>query len=184
MATYTTSAAEKAGKKGIVETSNLKATTVGNLYDVLVRDASDEPIAVQNGAPVSVGEYTGEGLQERYATIAKAGDKIALVATPAIVKDATTTAGQAEDKFEIAAGVLARAYEIVEDDKFAVGDYQITEGTAAVGAYVVVDGNGAYKVVSTDPSATNGFVGKVHSIAEGLTSTLVRIRVLQNKTIA
>ena len=48
---------------------------------------------------------------------------------------------------------------------------------------VTVDGNGGWTETDTDPTTTNGFVGKVHSIAANQFYPMVRIEVLQNKQI-
>lgn len=184
MAIYTNLKEVDSTKHGMFESSRLKATVVGHLYDAIVRDGSDKEIAVDNGVAIKVGEYTKDGLQTRYATVAAAGDKIAVTGSPAIVKDAFTKQQAAEYNFYHTAGTVAKAYEVVEEDIFAVAEYQFTEGTVAVGKYVAVDGNGGWKIVESDPSATNGFVGKVHSIASNDYYPMVRIEVIQNKDIA
>lgn len=184
MAKYVNDAAAAAGKHGIAESSNLKSTIVGNMYDALVKDENGVEIAVDNGAPILVDGYTGNGLQERNATIAGVGDKIAFVCAPAINKTAVTKAQNNPENFFIPAGKIAKAYEVVEDDIVGIADYQFSAGTPAVNAYVVVDGDGAYEVKETLPSkSTYGFIGKIHSIALGSFSTVVRIRCIQNEQI-
>lgn len=183
MAIFTNLNMVESDKHGMFESSRLKATVVGHLYDAIVRDGADEAIGVDNGVAICVKEYTGDGLQTRYATIAAAGDKIAVVGSPAIVKDAFTKTQEAEYNFTHKAGAVAKAYEIVEEDIFAVAEYQFTSGTPTVGAYVTVDGNGAWVATDADPTATNGFVGKVHSIAANEFYKMVRIEVIQNKQI-
>ena len=183
MAIYTNLQLVEADKHGMFESSRLKASVVGHLYDAIVRDGADAEIGVDNGVAIKVGAYTGEGLQTRYATIAAAGDKIAVTGSPAIVKDAFTKTQEAEYNFTHAAGKVAKAYEIVEEDIFAVASYQFVSApeTVVVGAYVTVDGNGAWVATDADPTATNGFVGKVHSIAANEFYKMVRIEVIQNK---
>lgn len=187
MAIYTNLEAVKLGQHGMFESSRLKSSIVGNIYDVVVRDENDKAISVDNGVAVKLGNHVEGELQERYATIAKAGDKVVIIGNPAIVKDAFTKAQSEAYNYSVPAGVAAKAYEVLDDDDdmFAVASYQITKttGDVAVGDFVVVDGNGAYKVVTADPSATNGFVAKVHSLAVGTYYTMVRLEVLQNKTI-
>lgn len=168
---------------GMWESSRVKASIVGHLYDAIVRDNAGTEIEVDNGVAIKVGAYTGDGLQTRFATVAEAGDKIAVVGSPAIVKDAFTKTQEAEYNFTHKPGTVAKAYEIVEEDIFAVAEYQFTSGNVEVGAFVTVDGNGAYAATDTDPSATNGFVGKVHSIAANEFYKMVRIEVIQNKQI-
>ena len=182
MAIYTNLNEVEANVHGMFESSRLKATVVGHLYDAIVREDETE-IAVDNGVCIKMGEYTGEGLQTRYATVAEAGDKVAVTGSPAIVKDAFTKAQEGEYNFYHTAGTVAKAYELVEEDIFAVAKYQFTSGDVKVGAYVVVDGNGAYKATNSDPTTTNGFVGKVHSIASNEFYPMVRIEVIQNKQI-
>ena len=70
MAIYTNLKAIEKKLHGMFESSNLLSTDVGNLYDVIVRDGSNNEIAVDNGVAISVKDYTGNGLEERYATIA------------------------------------------------------------------------------------------------------------------
>lgn len=186
MAIYTNLDVVDSTVHGIAESSNLKATVVGNIYDVLVRDSEDEPIEFDNGVAVKVGEYTGNGLQERYATIAGAEDKIALVATPPLVKDAFTKAQGDETRFFHKAGKLGKAYEVVEDDIFGIGDFQITSGgdKIAKGNYVVVDGDGGWEVTDTEPDAAEvGFIGKIHSVHTGTFYNIVRVLTVQNKQI-
>lgn len=183
MAIYTNLQLVEADKHGMFESSRLKATVVGHLYDAIVRDEDGKEIEVDNGVAIKMGANTGDGLQTRFATVAAAGDKIAVVGSPAIVKDAFTNTQEAEYNFTHKPGKVAKAYEIVEEDIFAVAEYQFTSGNVEVGAFVTVDGNGAYAATDTDPSATNGFVGKVHSIAANEFYKMVRIEVIQNKQI-
>ena len=187
MAIYTNYNEVPANVHGMFESSRLKATDVGALYDAIVRDDDDKEIAVDNGVAIKMGEYTGDGLQTRYATIAKAGDKIAVTGNPAIVKDAFTKAQEAEYNYFIPAGKPVKAYEVLGEDYeiFAVAQYQFTSAadTVKVGAYVTVDGNGGWTATDTNPTTTNGFVGKVHSIAANQFYPMVRIEVLQNKQI-
>ena len=77
---YTNLKAVENGLHGMFESSLLLATDVGNLYDLVVRDESENEISVDNGVAVHVGAYTGNGLQERYATIAKRVKRLLLLA--------------------------------------------------------------------------------------------------------
>ena len=88
---YTNLKAKERKLHGIFESSLLLATDVGDLYDALVRDEYDKEIDVDNGVAIAVGDYTGNGLQERYAKIAGVKDKIAVTGAPANVKTALTT---------------------------------------------------------------------------------------------
>lgn len=190
MAKFVNSEAESQGLHGIWESSNLKATDVGNLYDCLVRDAEGNEIAVDNGVALAVGDYTGNGLQERYATIAATTDAIAVVGAVATIKDANTKSEKAATNFYVKAGELAKTYEVVKDDIFGIAQYQFTDASVAnvaQGAYVVVDGEGAWIAQTSEPSKTAyGFIGKVHSIAASSTSdvTTVRVVCVKNEAIA
>lgn len=185
MAIFTNLEATNQGKHGMFESSRIKASITGHLYD-LVFDAD-----VDNGVLVKVGDYTGNGLQEREGTVAGVKDKVAITGAPALVKEAFTR-GQAEAyNFYNKAGIPVKCYELVPEDIFAIADYQFTSDSKAqvkVGACVVGDGKGAYVAsASTDittKGATNGFVGKIHSITSGSEYTMVRIEVVQNTTIA
>jgi hypothetical protein len=175
MAVYTTLTEKDAAKHGIFESSRMKATDIGRIYDALVQE-SGKNIAVDNGVAIKIGEFTGEGLQEVKATIAAKADKIAIVGTPALVKDAASTAQGDAYNFYNKEGALVKAYEVAEGDIFAIADYQIS-GDVALGATVVVDGKGAWEVADAE-SCT--FVGKVHSISAGNNATVVRIQCVKN----
>lgn len=190
------------GRHGIFESSRLKATDVGRLYDARVQATANNvtsDIEVDNGVAIKIGDFTGNGLQEVYATIAGVGDKIAVVGTPAVVKDARVASDEIPSKFTNKAGRLSKAYEVLNDSHeiFAVADYQFTDASKAnikVGNYVTWDGTGMWVAVASNATApkmagengaTNGFIGKVHSIAYdniGLT-TIVRIQCIQNVQI-
>lgn len=196
MAIYTNLKSLEKKLHGMFESSNLLSTDVGNIFDVVVRDGSDKEISVDNGVAVKVGDYTGNGLQERYATIAGLKDKIAVTGTPANVKTALTKEQSQAYNFTNPAGKPAKAYQIqdadVHTDIFGIASYQFTDASAEnvkVGALVTVDGKGAW-VAQADSttvatlSTTNGFIGKIHSISVGTYYTIVRIQVIQNKQLA
>lgn len=183
MAIYTNLIEVTADKHGMFESSRLKSTNCGHLYDAITRDGEDKLIAVDNGVALKIGDYTGDGLQTRYATIAAAGDKIAVTGSPAIVKDAFSRQQAADYNFYHAAGVPAKAYEVVEEDIFAVAKYQFTSGDPVVGAYVTVDGNGAWVATAEKPANTYGFIGKVHSIALNDFYQMIRIEAIKNEQV-
>lgn len=193
---YTNLKAKENAMHGMFESSLMSATDIGRIFDVIVRDESQKPIEIDNGVPVKIGDYTGNGLQERYATIAKATDAIAVIGSPAEVKTALTTEQGQAYHFVNAAGKPAKAYQVndpdVYEDIFAVASYQFTDASAEnvkVGRLVVTDGKGMYVAqadgtqVSTLTS-TNGFIGRIHSVSAGTYYTMIRIQVLQNKDIA
>lgn len=192
---YTNLAAKEQNKHGLFESSQLLATDVGNLYDALVRDDSENPITVDNGVALKIGEYTGNGLEERYATIAKITDKIAVTGAPAEVKTALTTEQGQAYNYTNPAGKPVKTYQIadpsVHTDIFGIASYQFTDESTnkvKVGNLVTVDGKGAWVASETTElttlQGTNGFVGKIHSLSVGTYYTIVRIQVLQNKDIA
>ena len=76
---YTNLEAKEANRHGMFESSHLLSTDVGDIFDVIVRDSSENPIDVDNGVPVKIGEFTGNGYEERYATIAGVKDAIAVI---------------------------------------------------------------------------------------------------------
>lgn len=193
---YTNLKAKEANKHGMFESSHLLATDVGDIFDVIVRDSNDDPIDVDNGVPVKIGDFTGNGLEERYATIASAKDAIAVIGAPAEVKTALTTEQGQAYNYVNKAGKPAKAYKIqdaeIHNEVFAVADYQFTTDSAKElkqGRLVVTDGKGMYVAqadsVTVDTlKTTNGFIGRVHSFSVGTYYTMVRIQVLQNKDIA
>ena len=192
---YTNLKAKERKVHGIFESSLLLATDVGDLYDALVRDEYDKEIDVDNGVAIAVGDYTGNGLQERYAKIAGVKDKIAVTGAPANVKTALTTEEAQSYNYTNPAGKPVKAYQIqepsVHTDIFGVAAYQFTDDTVSKvkqNALVVVDGKGMWEAHDVSEletlKGTNGFVGKIHSISVGTYYNIVRIQSLQNKTIA
>lgn len=179
--------AQSKGVHGVFESSRLKATDVGRIHDTLVVDADKKGIEVDNGVPVKIDDFIGTDLQQIYATVAKVGDKIAVVGTDPVVKDAVTRAGESPIYFTNPAGKLSRTYEVLNDSQeiFAVASYQFTAASQAnikIGAYVVTDGNGMWVAQTAAPGNTYGFIGKVHSLVPDTngTYTTVRIQCVQN----
>ena len=195
MAIFTNLVAKEQKLHGLFESSQLLATDVGNIYDALVRDESNNPIPVDNGVALKIGDYSGNGLEERYATIAKITDKIAVTGAPAEVKTALTTEQGQAYNYTNPAGKPVKTYQIadpsVHTDIFGIASYQFTDDSAEkvkVGNLVTVDGKGAWIAAEatglTPLQGTNGFIGKIHSLSVGTYYTIVRIQVLQNKDIA
>ena len=186
MAIFTNLTATEAKLHGIFESSRIKASQTGHIYDALVKNSEGKEIEVDNGVLIKIGDFTGNGLQEVAATIAKVTDKVAITGAPALVKDAFTKQQSQEYNYVNIAGNPVKSYELVEEDIFGVASYQFTnEEEVKVNAYVVPDGNGAYTVQTEAPDASAyGFIGKVHSISVGTFYTIVRVQVLQNKNVA
>lgn len=168
----------------MAETSNLKATTAGHIYD-LIDTAHD----VQQGMNVKVGDYTGDGTELRKSTFPAVGDKIAFACdVPLIYKD-DRQADQAAYNYINAKGGAFRAYEVVDDDRFAVTlngfSETVATGAVTVGNYVTVDGAGKYIEVATAPADTYGWVGKITGTRVGsYGTTMVVIATLRNKQVA
>lgn len=194
MAIYT-DATVIGGNHIIAQSSNLKSTISGHLFDALISEKTTvsgetkyTPIPCDNGVMVHLEIFSGDGLQERYAVIAGVKDKVGFVCSPPLVKDATTKAQESEANFYHKAGVLAKVYEVQGDphdpDIFGVSMEGFTEASQTnvkVGAYVVLDGNGKYVAQAAKPTMSNyGFVGQIHSIQTGMFYTLVRIAAIQN----
>ena len=177
MAIYTTLNKVPVTEHCVFESSNLKATIVGNIYDGVCEEDVD------NGQALVLKNYTGEGLQLREVTKAGVKDQVVIAGTVPVIKDAMTTLQANFNNFYNKAGEVIRCYEVVKDDIFAISKNFIT-GEVAVGKYVCVEADGTYKIYDSDPTATNGFVGLVHSIATGTFYDMVRILVVQNTTIA
>lgn len=187
---------------GIWESSRVKASISGHLWDCLVVSETTSnnvttrtPIDVDNGVCVKVGDFvTGEnntqiGLQERYATIAGVKDKVGVVGSYPLIKDARTALEETEPYFYNKAGNDCRVYEIQGDefdgDIFGVGLHQFTTATQTLaktlGSYVVLDGTGKYVAQAAKPTMANyGFVARVHSVWTNNEYTLVRLYVIQN----
>lgn len=191
MAIYTDYIPVAGGTHCVAESSNLKATDIGNLYDVLIRDEEENPIDTDNGWNVKVLDYTGNGLQERYGELAKAKDMIGLILTPPLRKDAFTKAQASPKYFYNVAGKDAKVYEVVAQDIFGVSlegfteasVKNITDANVKTGLYVVVDGTGKWVAQTAKPDASAyGFIGKVHSLAPDMLdeTTIVRVLCLQN----
>ena len=201
MAIYTNATAVAANRHGIFESSRLKSTFSGGgrIFDALVVEETTgendqvvrTPINCDNGVAIKIGEMTGNGLSEVYATIAGVGDKIAITGSPAIVKDAYVASQEANYNFFNVAGKDAKAYEIADEDYdvFCIADYQFTSVAGdqlATGQYVVVDGNGGWEAKASASAATYGFIGKIYQLGFDTLNytTKVYIQAVQNKQIS
>ena len=128
----------------VCESSRLKATTAGHIYDLKCHKALD------NGAIVGVGAHVeGQVFDSKdYA----AGDIACLVLTPPFAYNGNKY--QSEEKFFYnAAGEVARAYELHVGDIYTISAKGLI-GTPAVGAHV-----DATNKASED--AGNGFDGEI-----------------------
>lgn len=185
MAIYGNLIENTATKHIVVSTSKIKATNTGHLFDLVFTEDVD------NGVLAKAGAYTGNGYQEREATLAGEKDEVVLIASVPLIYNQATTSAQAEYNFYNTKGSVTRGYELVKDDVFAVSDYAFTtvvSDNVEVGNYVVCDGTGKYKEVAkasgTTLTSSNGFVGQVIGFETYQYSKLVLIAVVQNTTIA
>lgn len=170
-------------KYGYAESSDLKATLAGHVYSI-----QNDSLAIENGTLWKLGDM--KTTDEIYA-VTKAGkaDKAVLALSALYSYDTSTTLGQHEMFLRKEAGEVARAYEIVEHDRFAVADYMIkpVNTAPAVGNYIVIndDSNATtqYKeVASTGSVAGYGFVAKIQNVEYKSNLTIIRLVVIQNET--
>ena len=147
----------------VAESSRLKATTGGHIYDLEMIADTD------NGTIVAVGAHV-EG-QLFKAKAYAAGDKPYLVLTSPIAYNGRKSQS-AEKYFYNATGEIARAYELYVDDIYTVSANAFT-GTPAVGKYV----DGAHKVADT--AGSTGFVGQIIEEVEYTNSVSYRVRVIK-----
>ena len=129
----------------VCESSRLKATTTGHIYDLKCHKALD------NGAIVGVGAHV-EG-QVFNAKDYVAGDVACLILTPPFSYNGKKF--QSEEKFFYnAANEIARAYELHVGDIYTISAAGLT-GTPVVGAFI-----DATNTVAED-AAESGFVGEI-----------------------
>ena len=129
----------------VCESSRLKATTAGHIYDLKCHTALD------NGAIVGVGTHVdGQVFNSKaYA----AGDIACLVLTPPFAYNGNTY--KSEEKFFFnEAGELARAYELYVGDIYTISAAGLS-GTPAVGKFI----DATNKVA--DSAGSTGFVGQI-----------------------
>ena len=147
-------------KRGVCESTLLKATKVGHHYNVV----SDEEL--ENGCMCKLGEYVREDIWQ--ADIPAIGDKLVLINSPVKIYETYTTRMQEESNYFIAPQEVARANEIQDTDRFTLSKEAFSDAAnPEVGEYVGVDGAG-YKLTTlgkADPGATYGFLGKIYAIA-------------------
>lgn len=144
----------------VCESSRLKATTAGHIYDLKCHKALD------NGTIVGVGAHI-EG-QVFNAKDYAAGDIACLILTPPFSYNGKKY--QSEEKFFFnAEGEIARAYELYVGDIYTISAAGLT-GSPAVGAFI-----DAANAVS-ESAGESGFVGEI--IEEVVYSNGMAYRVL------
>ena len=145
----------------VAESSRLKATISGHIYDLKMTEDTD------NGTIVAVGAHV-EGQVFKAKTYA-AGDTPYLVLTPPLAYNGKK-AWSDEKYFYNAKGEIARAYELHKDDIFTVSADAFT-GSPEVGKYV----DATYTVTESAPAT--GFVGEIIEEVIYTNSTSYRILV-------
>lgn len=152
----------------VAESSRLKATTAGHIYDLKMIADTD------NGTIVAIGEHV-EGQVFKAKAFAN-GDKPYLVLTSPFAYNGNKY--KSEEKFFYNAnGEIARAYELYVDDIYTLSSDAFT-GTPAVGKFV----NAAYTISNTAPAS--GFIGEIIEEVPYTNSTSYRVIVREINKVA
>lgn len=146
----------------VAESSRLKATIAGHIYDLEMVEDTD------NGTIVALGAHV-EGQVYKAATYA-AKAKPYLVLTPPLAYNGRKVWSD-EKYFYNAKGEIARAYELHVDDIYTISEDAFT-GAPAVGKFV----DATYAIKDTAP--TSGFVGEIIEEVNYTNSVSYRIRVV------
>ena len=146
----------------VAESSRLKATTAGHIYDLQMIEDTDNGTIVAIGAHIEGQLYTAKAYAE--------GDKPYFILTPALAYNGKK-AWSDEKYFYNAKDEIARAYELYVDDIFTVSADAFI-GTPAVGKFV----NATYTVA--DEAGTAGFVGEIIEEVNYTNSVSYRVRVV------
>lgn len=146
----------------VAESSRLKATGAGHIYDLEMIEDTD------NGTIVALGAHV-EGQVYKAKAFAN-GDKPYFILTPPLAYNGKK-AWSDEKYFYNAKGEIARAYELYVDDIFTVSEDAFT-GTPAVGKFV----DAAYTVA--DEAGAAGFVGEIIEEVIYTNSVSYRVRVV------
>lgn len=146
----------------VAESSRLKATTAGHIYDLEMIADTD------NGTIVAIGDHVEGQLYKAKAYAAEA--KPYLVLTPPLAYNGRK-AWSDEKYFYNATGEVARAYELHVDDIYTLSANAFT-GKVAVGKYV----DNTYAIKDTAPAS--GFVGEIIEEVNYTNSVSYRIRVV------
>ena len=146
----------------VAESSRLKATTAGHIYDLEMIEDTD------NGTIVAIGTHV-EGQVYKAKAYAE-GDKPYFILTPALAYNGKKSWSD-EKYFYNAKGEIARAYELHVDDIFTVSEDAFT-GAVAVGKFV----DATYAIKDAAPEA--GFVGEIIEEVNYTNSVSYRVRVV------
>lgn len=138
-----------------------------SMYNVVETTKLTEPcfsfvsdVDLENGSLIAKGELVS-GEREIYKAVEPtANDEVYLVANPAWSYDNSRPTNQNEENYINKAGKPFRAYAMKKDNKYAIQDYGVKNGTTiAIGDYITADGYQNKDAGTTAPTA--GFVGKV-----------------------
>lgn len=152
---------KNAPKHAVAESSRLKATTAGHIYDLeMIKDTD-------NGTIVAVGAHV-EGQLFKAKDYA-AGDKPYLVLTPPLAYNGKKIWSD-EKYFYNATGEVARAYELHVGDIYTLSTEGFT-GAPAVGKYV----DATHTVAE---SAGDNYVGQIIEEVNYTNSVSYRVRVI------
>ena len=146
----------------VAESSRLKATGAGHIYDLEMIADTD------NGTIVALGAHV-EGQVYKAKEFA-AGDKPYFILTPPLAYNGKKIWSD-EKYFFNAKGEIARAYELYVDDIFTVSEDAFT-GKPAVGKFV----DATYTVA--DAAGETGFVGEIIEEVNYTNSVSYRVRVV------
>lgn len=146
----------------VAESSRLKATTAGHIYDLEMIEDTDNGTIVAIGAHVEGQLYKAKAYAE--------GDKPYFILTPPLAYNGKK-AWSDEKYFYNAKGEVARAYELHVDDIFTISEDAFT-GTPEVGKFV----NATYTVA--DEAGAAGFVGEIIEEVNYTNSVSYRVRVV------
>lgn len=145
----------------VAESSRLKATIAGHIYDLEMIEDTD------NGTIVAIGDHI-EGQLFKAKAYAE-GDKPYFILTPPLAYNGKKIWSD-EKYFYNGKGEVARAYELYVGDIYTVSANAFT-GAPAVGKYV----DGTHTVAE---SAGNGFVGQIIEEVNYTNSVSYRVRVV------
>lgn len=145
----------------VAESSRLKATTAGHIYDLQMIEDTD------NGTIVAIGDHIeGQLFKAKEHTD---GDKPYFILTPPLAYNGKKVWSD-EKYFYNAKDEVARAYELYVDDIYTVSANAFT-GTPEVGKYV----DASYTIAA---SAGTGFVGQIIEEVNYTNSVSYRVRVV------
>ena len=146
----------------VAESSRLKATGAGHIYDLEMIEDTD------NGTIVALGAHVEGQLYK--AKVYAEGDKPYFILTPPLAYNGKK-AWSDEKYFYNAKGEIARAYELYVDDIYTISADAFT-GTPAVGKYV----DATYAIKEAAPET--GFAGEIIEEVNYTNSVSYRIRVV------